>query len=82
MKAMQVNRAMQGPVLIPVQLQIPEPGVDEVLVHVRAAGVTTGELLWYPTTHTKSGKARMGAVPGFEFSGVVNEHCDSGEREN
>jgi NADPH:quinone reductase-like Zn-dependent oxidoreductase len=28
-------------------------------------------LIWYPTTHTKSGAPRTGAVPGHEFSGVV-----------
>ena len=41
------------------------------IVHVHAAGVTPTELLWYPTTHTKSGTARMRAVPGHEFSGVI-----------
>ena len=71
MKAMQVNSAKQGPVLIPAELQKPEPGVGEILVHVHAAGVTPTELLWYPTTHTKSGTARTGAVPGHEFSGVI-----------
>jgi NADPH:quinone reductase-like Zn-dependent oxidoreductase len=71
MKAMQVNSAKQGPVLIPAELQKPEPGVGEILVHVHAAGVTPTELLWYPTTHTKSGTARAGAVPGHEFSGVI-----------
>src|SRR5215831_13761653 len=71
MKAMQVNSVKPAPVLIPAELQKPEPGVGEILVHVHAAGVTTTELLWYPTTHTKSGTARMGAVPGHEFSGVI-----------
>jgi NADPH:quinone reductase-like Zn-dependent oxidoreductase len=28
-------------------------------------------LLWYPTTHTKSGTERTRAVPGHEFSGVI-----------
>ena len=71
MKAMQINDAKSGPVLIPVDLPKSEPGADEVLVHVHAAGVTPTELLWYPTTHTKEGAARTGAVPGHEFSGVV-----------
>jgi NADPH:quinone reductase-like Zn-dependent oxidoreductase len=71
MKAMQVNKANQGPRLIPVQLPKPEAGSGEILVHVHAAGVTPTELLWYPTTHTKSGNVRMGAVPGHEFSGVI-----------
>jgi NADPH:quinone reductase-like Zn-dependent oxidoreductase len=73
MKAMQVNKADQGPVLIPVELQKPEAGLGEILVHVHAAGVTPSELLWYPTTHTKSGTARKRTVPGHEFSGVIME---------
>ena len=36
-----------------------------------AAAVTPTELLWYPTTHTKSGTARVRTVPGHEFSGVI-----------
>src|SRR4029077_6437422 len=68
---MQVNKADQGPVLILAELQKPEAGLGEILVNVHAAGVTPTELLWYPTTHTKSGTARMGTVPGHEFSGVI-----------
>jgi NADPH:quinone reductase-like Zn-dependent oxidoreductase len=71
MKAIQVKRTDQGPGLILVELQKPEPGLGEILIHVHAAGVTPTELLWYPTTHTKSGTARMRAVPGHEFSGVI-----------
>jgi len=71
MKAIQVNKADREPALILVELQKPEPGLGEILVHVRAAGVTPTELLWYPTTHTKSGTARTGTVPGHEFSGVI-----------
>src|SRR5438045_7583454 len=70
-KAMQVTKADQRAVLVPAELQKPEPGLGEILIHVRAAGVTPTELLWYPTTHTKSGTARMRAVPGHEFSGVI-----------
>lgn len=71
MKAMQVNKVDQGPRLVLVELQKPEPGLGEILVHVHAAGVTTTELSWYPTTHTKSGTERPRAVPGHEFSGVI-----------
>jgi NADPH:quinone reductase-like Zn-dependent oxidoreductase len=71
MKAMQVNRAGQGPVLVLAELQKPEAGLGEILVHFHAAGVTPTELLWYPTTHTKSGTARTRAVPGHEFSGDI-----------
>ena len=71
MKAMQVNKADHGPVLIPAELPKPQAGLGELLVRVHAAGVTPTELLWYPTTHTKSGTARTRAVPGHEFSGVI-----------
>ena len=49
----------------------PKPGANEIAIRVCAAGVIPGELLWYPTTHTKSGAVRERAVPGHEFSGVV-----------
>ena len=71
MKAMQVNHADRGPALIATELPQPEPGEGELLIRVRAVGVTHAELNWYPTTHTKDGAPRKGAVPGHEFSGVV-----------
>jgi NADPH:quinone reductase-like Zn-dependent oxidoreductase len=71
MKTMQIHTTSQGAELILAETAQPEPGPDDVLIHVRAAGVTPTELLWYPTTHTKDGAARTGAVPGHEFSGVV-----------
>src|SRR6185369_16786772 len=71
MKAMRVNDAQRGIMLIAAALPQPEPGEGELLIRVRAAGVTPTELLWYPTTHTKTGGARASAVPGHEFSGVV-----------
>jgi len=49
----------------------PQPGRGELLIRVYAAGVTSKELLWYPTTHKKSGERRSRAIPGHEFSGVV-----------
>ena len=57
--------------LIATELPQPEPGEGELLIRVRAVGVTHAELSWYPTTHTKDGAPRKGAVPGHEFSGVV-----------
>lgn len=41
------------------------------MIRVHAAGVTSKELLWYPTAPKKSGERRSRAVPGREFSGVV-----------
>jgi NADPH:quinone reductase-like Zn-dependent oxidoreductase len=71
MKVIQVNNSDQRPVLILAELKKPEPGLGEILIQVHAAGVTPTELLWYTTTHTKSGTARMRAVPGHEFSGFI-----------
>lgn len=63
MKAMQLNRGSGGPALVPVETQKPETRTGEILVQVCAAGVTP--------THSKFGTARMGAIPGHEFSGVI-----------
>ena len=68
---MQVNNSTQGPALIAAELPQPQPGEGELLIRVRAAGVTPTELRWYPTTQTKDGRPRKGAVPGHEFSGVI-----------
>ncbi len=54
-----------------IDIEKPSPSKDEVLVRVLAAGVTPTELLWYPSTHKKDGSTRANAVPGHEFSGIV-----------
>jgi len=59
--------------LVEGESEQPEPNDGEVLVRVRAAGVTPSELVWYPTTHTKDGGERSGAAPGHEFSGDVSK---------
>jgi NADPH:quinone reductase-like Zn-dependent oxidoreductase len=59
--------------LIQSELPQPEPGPGQLLIRVRAAGVTPTELVWYPTSHTKSGSPRQDAVLSHEFSGVVAE---------
>src|SRR5882757_6759716 len=73
MKAMLVNNATLDAALIASELPRQQPGEGELLISVRAAGVTPTELSWYPTTHTKDGSPRKGAVPGHEFSGVIAE---------
>lgn len=61
-----------GPRLLETgNVQQPEPGPRELLIHVRAAGITTTELGWYPSLHTKQGSPRENAVPAHEFSGTV-----------
>src|SRR5262249_5620006 len=68
---MQVSSSNHGPMLIQAMVPQPQPRDGELLIRVRASGVTPTELFWYPTTHTKDGGARTNAVPGHEFSGVV-----------
>src|SRR5499426_2004136 len=58
-------------VLVEENVPQPQPGRGELLIQVHGAGVTSKELLWYLTTHKKSGERRSPAVPGHEFSGVV-----------
>lgn len=71
MKAMRLAGSAEKPFLR--EEEIPEPKLrpGEVLVRVRAAGVTTAELGWYPTLHAQSGEPRAGAVPSHEFSGEI-----------
>lgn len=71
MKMMRINADRQGPLLIAAEAPTHRPTNGEVLIRVQAAGVTPTELSWYPTTHAKDGSTRTGAVPGHEFSGVV-----------
>ncbi len=67
---MRVNSTGEPP-LLAADLPKPEPGQGQLLIRVRAAGVTPTELDWYPTTHRPDGTLRHGAVPGHEFSGEV-----------
>jgi NADPH:quinone reductase-like Zn-dependent oxidoreductase len=71
MRIVRLADSSAEPALVQDTAPQPEPGQDEVLVRVCAAAVTPAELLWYPTSHTKSGAKRSGAVPGHEFSGLV-----------
>ena len=71
MRAAQLTGGPERPELKITDVPTPVPGKDEVLVKVYAAGVTPSELIWYPTTHDKSGNTRQFAVPGHEFSGVI-----------
>jgi NADPH:quinone reductase-like Zn-dependent oxidoreductase len=73
MKAMTLADSAAGLRLVKTIAQRPRAGRGEVLIRVYAAGVTPTELVWYPTSHTKNGERRTGAVPGHEFSGVVTE---------
>lgn len=71
MKAIRLADAPGSQVLVADDIARPLPARGDLLIQVHAAGVTSKELLWYPTTHSKNGEIRTGAVPGHEFSGVV-----------
>src|SRR6476620_12255489 len=71
MKIFRFDASGQTRSLIDGTVDWPQPGPGELLIRVRAAGVTPTELLWYPTTHAKGGEKRSGAVHGHEFSGVI-----------
>jgi NADPH:quinone reductase-like Zn-dependent oxidoreductase len=73
MRAIRLTDTPQGPTLAEADVPRPQPGPEELLIRVCAAGVTTTEPQWYPTLHTKSGEKRVGAIPCHEFSGVVAE---------
>ncbi|HEY5895130.1 MAG TPA: NADP-dependent oxidoreductase [Chthoniobacterales bacterium] len=70
-RIMRFNDSADTPALLQGTAPVPTPRSGELLVRVHAAGVTPTELLWYPTTHALDGSARTGAIPGHEFSGVV-----------
>jgi NADPH:quinone reductase-like Zn-dependent oxidoreductase len=55
------------------EVAVPKPAAGEVLIRVHATAVTPGELEWYPTWHMPKGAPRVHAVPGHEFSGVVEQ---------
>lgn len=78
-KVMRFNDSPESPALFPDNVPVPLPKAGEILIHVHAAGVTPTELLWYPTTHTRDGGPRRGAIPGHEFSGIIVEVGDGVE---
>jgi NADPH:quinone reductase-like Zn-dependent oxidoreductase len=71
MRVMRFNDSSDAPALMAGTAPVPEPSRGKMLIRVHAAGVTPTELLWYPTTHTRDGTRRTSAIPGHEFSGVV-----------
>jgi len=71
MRAWRFDDSAAVPALFMEEVSEPEPGPGELLVCIRAAGVTPTELSWHPTTHTKTGEKRSHAIPGHEFSGTV-----------
>lgn len=77
MKAMRLTGTDATRALEECELPKPSLADDQILIRVHAAGVTPTELQWYPTNFTKTGEPRTGAVPGHEFSGVVEAKGDN-----
>ncbi len=77
---MRVVAGPQGLALQMFEAPIPQPGAGEVLIRIAAAGVIQTELNWYSTAKTRAGGPRAGAIPGHEFSGIV-EQCGEGVTE-
>lgn len=72
MRAIRLHRRGGPEELVLDDAPAPRPGSGEVLVDVRAAGVTPTELEWAPTWTTPEGAPRpLPVIPGHEFSGVV-----------
>lgn len=71
MKVICISDTGTGRTLVEKEIPQPAPQAGEVLVRVQAAGVTSAELGWYPTSHTKDGGNRAAAVPSHEFSGEI-----------
>ena len=71
MRIMRFSDSQDASDLIAGTAPLPNPGEGEILVRVHAVGVTPTESQWYPTTHTQDGGIRTGAIPGHEFSGVI-----------
>ena len=71
MNVWQCDDSRPVPGLVPAEVETLQPQRGEVLIRVHAVGVTGTELLWQPTTHTKSGDNRRHAIPGHEFSGAI-----------
>src|SRR4029079_5491183 len=57
-KEWRLHGSSEAPHLSMARVAVPEPAARELLIAVHAVGVTPTELLWYPTTHRKSGGPR------------------------
>ena len=55
------------------EMPYPRAGENDVIVRVRAAGFTRGELDWPATWTDRAGHDRTPSIPGHEVSGVVAE---------
>ena len=73
MKAVRMHTRAGPEALVYEDAPTPEIGSGEVLVRVRAAGITPTELTWSSTFTTKDKKSRLPIIPAFEVAGIVEK---------
>jgi NADPH:quinone reductase-like Zn-dependent oxidoreductase len=71
MKAIRIHGRGGPEQLIYEEVPKPSPKSGEALVRVMAAGVTPTELSWSSAYATHDEADRLPAIPGHEFSGIV-----------
>jgi len=73
LKAIRLHARTDPPAFAYEDVPRPQPGAGEVLVAVHAAAVTPSELLWAPTSITRTGEPRpLPLILGHEFSGAIS----------
>lgn len=74
MKAVRTHSKDAGPEGLKLEeAPYPHTAENDVVVEVRAAGFTRGELQWPGTWTDRAGRDRTPSIPGHEVSGVVAE---------
>ncbi len=71
MKAVRMHTRSGPEALVYEDVPTPEIGPGEVLIKVRAAGVTPTEFTWNSTFTTEDKKSRLPIIPAFEVAGIV-----------
>lgn len=73
MKAIRIHERIGIEGLVYEEVPAPTAVTGEVIVRVRAAGFTPGELEWPSMWIDRSGRDRAPSIPGHELAGVVTE---------
>jgi NADPH:quinone reductase-like Zn-dependent oxidoreductase len=73
MKAVRMHTRAGPEALVYEDAPTPEPGSGEVLVKVRAAGITPTEFTWNSTFTTRDKRNRLPIIPAFEVAGTVEK---------
>ena len=73
MKAVRMHNRAGPEALVYEDAPTPEPGSGEVLVKVRAAGITPTEFTWNSTFTTRDKRSRLPIIPAFEVAGTVEK---------